>query len=421
MQRSVLPLLLACITLVISDDSLADSAAVLPAGVSRAYADYYSYLPTTKRYNPDGDEEEITFPFHDAALDSSVLGSLAALDPFVSGRASIGDVAVEYDYDIDVLDVGYSYGLTDRLTIGFHIPYYWIRNDVDASFDPSTANVGLDPAGGTCCIPLAAGGQPLQTQDVQDLIGEQFGFDAIENWNREGIGDVEVGAKYRIFRRESSILAVTGGLRFPTGYADDPDDLTDVAWSYGNRALLFRLHYDYKISNLWDDRRSPIDHTGQAPGDVLLNTTFRYDYMFPDEKRKRVGDTPDEVFTNNRERVDRELGDLYNLEFSTRYQVTRPFALEATYRYSWKQKDRISGNQGFNYESLEANTDSRHEIVVLRASYSTLSAYADGESQVPLIFDIAYRERFSGEGPRNSQANSVLDTKWIVVGITVLF
>jgi hypothetical protein len=399
----------------------ADNAAVLPAGVSRVFGDFYHYLPTTERYNPDGNREDLAYPFTNAALDSSVLTNLQPLDPLVGGTASIGDVSVRYEYDIDVLDAGYNYGVTDNLTVGVHIPYYWIGNNVDASFDSTNANVGLNPGTGACCIPISAGGVPMDTNDVQNLVSSEYGYSAIESWSGQGVGDIELGGKYRFFLKESSAFAMTGGLRIPTGRADDPDDLTDVAWSYGNYALLLRLHYDYKVSNLWSKRPSQLHQIVPAPGDVIFNTTFRYDYMLPDKKVKRVGDTPDQIFTNNREEVSRKLGDIFNLEVSGKYQITKQIAFSALYTYGFKLKDDISGNMGYNYESLEANTDSSQQVFVLRASYSTFADYRETKSGVPLLFTVAYRNRFAGQGPRSAQANPVLDTSWIVVGLNVLF
>lgn len=399
----------------------ADNAAVLPKGVSRVYGDFYHYLPTTERYNPDGDREALAYPFTNAALDSNVLTNLKPLDPLVGGTASIGDVAVSYEYDIDVLDAGYNYGVTDKLTVGFHIPYYWIKNNVDASFSSANANVGLNPATGACCIPIAAGGQPMDTNDVQNLVSSEYGFSPIETWTGQGIGDIELGAKYRFFLEESSAFAMTGGLRIPTGHADDPDDLTDVAWSYGNYALLLRLHYDYKLSNLWSKKPTQLHQIVPAPGDVIFNTTFRFDYMLPDETIKRVGDTPDQIFTNNREKVSRKLGNLYNLEVSGKYQISEAFAFTALYTYGFKQKDEISGSMGYNYESLEANTDAKEQIFILRASYSTLANYRKTKSGIPMEVVVAYRNRFAGSGPRTAQANPKLDTSWVVVSLNVLF
>lgn len=421
--RTIKQLILGMIALVIVANlptrALADTAAVLPASISRVYADLYHYLPTTQRYNAEGDREALAYPFTNASLDSSVLTSLKPLDALVGGTASIGDVAVAYKYDIDVLDAGYAYGVTDKLTLGIHIPYYWIKNNVNATFDSTNANVGLDPNDGSCCIPISPG-IPMDKDDVQKLIGDLYGFSPIETWQNEGIGDIELGGKYQFFLEQSSAFAITGGLRSPTGSADDPDVLTDVPWSYGNYALLLRLHYDYMISNLWNKNRTQLNQIVPTPGDVIVNTTFRYDYMLPDKQIKRVGDTPTEVFTNNREKVSRELGDLFNLEISGKYQITDSFALNATYSYGFKQKDSISGNLGYTYESLETYTDSSQQIVIFGASYSTMAAYRKKQSAVPMEISIAYRNRFAGDGPRTSQANPVLDTRWIVVGLKIL-
>ena len=399
---------------------LADDAEVLPKNVSRFHWDFYRYQPTTQRYNADGDREALAHPFTDAALDSSVLTSLAPLDAFVPGKATIGDVSIEYEYDIDVLDLGYSYGLTENLSIGFHIPYYWISNNVDTALDTSSANVGLNPATGECCIPLASGGVVMDTDDVQNLVMNEYGFSEIDDWSREGIGDTELGAKYRFYQQQDSAFAITGGLRIPTGYADDADKLNDVAWSYGTYALLLRLHYDYLLSNLWGSSASSLQ-TLPARGDLVANLAFRYDYMLPDSKTMRIGDTPDQVLTNNRERVDRQLGDLYNLEAALKYYASEALAFGLVYTYGGKFKDNIDGDEGYNYSSLEKDTDSSQQIVKLEASYSTLPAYQAQQSHLPMEFSLAYRERFKGAGPSSGQANPVLYTRWVVAGMKFWF
>jgi len=400
---------------------VADNAAVLPVNLSRGYWDLYHYQPTTQRYNPDGEREDLAFPFTNAALDSSVLVSLAPLDALVGGTASIGDVMVDFKYDIDVLDLGYAYGLTDKLSIGFHIPYYWITNNVTTALDTGSANVGLNPGPGPSIIPISSGGLPLATDDVQNLIMGEYGFSRIDTWNRDGVGDTELGAKYQFYLQPESAFAVTSGLRIPTGYKDDADKLNDVAWSYGNYALLLRLHYDYLISNLWQAEPGKLHQLVPNAGDVMLNFTLRYDLMLPDEKIMRIGDDPDQVLTSNRERVSRQLGDLFNFEVSAKYQASNALSYTLTYTYAVKSKDDIDGDKGYNYASLEADTDSSHQIFIVGAQYSTLASYSDQQSAAPMEFSIAYRERFKGDGPRSGQANPVLDTSWVVLGMKVLF
>ena len=212
-RKLLIRVTLITITLLAVQVVRAENAAVLPVDVARGYVDFYHYLPTTQRYNPDGDREDLAFPFTNAALDSSVLTNLAPLDSLVGGTATLGDVAVDFEYDIDVIDFGYAYGLTDRLSIGIHIPYYWITNNVDIGFDNTSANIGLNPGTGACCIPIGAGGLPLEESDVQNLINRQYGFSEIDTWDREGIGDTELGVKYLVYREQASAFA-GGGVRF---------------------------------------------------------------------------------------------------------------------------------------------------------------------------------------------------------------
>ena len=417
-NRGLIPALL---LLFMQPPALAKNAAVLPQNVSRGYWDFYRYQPTTQRYNAEGDLEDLAYPFTNAALDSSVLPILAPLDLAVGGTASLGNVSVDYEYDIDVLDLGYSYGLTDKLTIGFHIPYYRITNNVDTALDTSSANVGLNPGAGPAIIPISAGGTPATTDDVQNLVSDLYGFSRIDSWKRDGVGDIELGGKYQFFLESSSAFAMTGGLRVPTGYEDDADKLNDVAWSFGNYALLLRLHCDNLISSLWNPSASKLHAIAPAAGDTVLNLTFRYDLMLPDRKTMRFGDSPEQVLTNDRERVDRKLGDIVNLEVSAKHHVSPALAVSLVYTCGFKAKDDIDGDLDYNYASLEADTDSSEQIYIIKVSYSTLAAYREQQSAAPMEFSLAYRDRFDGEGPTSGQANPKLDTSWVVAGMTILF
>ncbi len=131
--------------------------------------------------------------------------------------------------------------------------------------------------------------------------------------------------------------------------------------------------------------------------------------------------SPEQILSANRERVDRELGDLPNLEASLRYQASEAFAISFVYPWVREQKDDIDGDLGFNYASLEADTDSTQQIVILALDYSSLPAYRRQQSAAPMRFSLAYRERFGGDGPRSGQANPILYTRWLVAGLELLF
>jgi hypothetical protein len=421
----------------------ADDALVLPKGRSRVTLDNLFYLPTTKRYNPKGDPEDIAVDFDNRRLDSTVFTLLRPLDALVGGRASIGDSQVTFEYDYNILDLGVQYGLTDRLTLGIDIPYYWVENSVSAFVNSgagSSANVGINPstaaaAAASPVIPIALGGRRFSTEDVQNLLGQGlvtpaggripgFGFKRVEDWSGEGLGDITAGAKYQYLRTRDWQLAATGAARFPTGRQDDPDDLADVAWSTGAYALLLRLHNDYALSHLWNPPPS-----GEAdgprlaqPGDLVLNGTFRYDWVLPDDVTVRVTSDITNPITTNRERLRRDVGDKFEFEVGAKFWLTRGFSLSALYRYGFKLEDRITGRSGFVYETLEQDTDATEQIYIVGLSYSTLPLYMEKKFPVPLGISLSYRDRFAGSGAHNAASPSqILDTRYIDLGVSVLF
>ncbi len=104
-----------------------------------------------------------------------------------------------------------------------------------------------------------------------------------------------------------------------------------------------------------------------------------------------------------------------------RLQPKRSASVPLNENYVREQKDDIDGELGFNYASLEADTDSTQQIVIVALDYSTLPACRRQRSAAPMTFSLAYRERFDGDGPRSGQANPILCTRWLVAGFRLLF
>ncbi len=410
MQRIVIVIaFLLMLSFLLLSVSYADNAEVLPKGVSRIGLDSKFYFPVDERYDPDGDTEDVAADFN-TTLDSSVFPALSALDPFVPGLASIGSSVVSFEYDFNLFEFSYQYGLTDRLTVGVIIPYWKVKNNVDARLDTSTANVGKNAALNTL-LPLGTPGTvPLTTEDVQNLLGagldingdgaidiQGFGYERVESWSDDGLSDIEIGARYQYLKTEDWRLAFTGGVRLPTGDTEDPDNLVDYGFGSGAYALLFRFNNDYTgIKNL------------------VLNATFRYDLILPDEEEKRVTDEVNQVITTNKEKVDRDLGDVIELEASGTYQFSEGFGFSLLYQYGHAFEDEISGDKGFNYESLEDETDYTEHVFIAGLSYSTIPLYKEKKFRLPLIASIKYRNRFAG-------SNNVLKSRYIGLDLAIYF
>jgi hypothetical protein len=411
----------------------ADDAIVLPRGVSRVSIASNFYLPIDKRYGPDGKVEDIAIDFN-TSFDSRVFPALAPLNPLVGGTASLGDTDVSFDFDITILYLDAAYGITDRLTVGMRLPYWWVTNTVRGSLNSgpgSSANVGLNPffgrPGQPPLIPLARGGVPLTTEDVQQLLGPGlpgipgFGFERFGSFSDHGLGDLEAGFRYQYLRTDTWLLAFTGGARFPTGRVDDPDNLTDYGFGSGAYALLFRLNSDYAISSLWRRTRDAIAEEalggrapGTAPGTVVVNGTIRYDLVLPDKQVKRVPDNVNNPLTANKENVSRDLGDIIELEVSAKYNFLTGLTFSSLYKYGFKLKDDVSGKKGFAYSSLEDETNYTEQVFIVGLAYSTFPLYVQKKFPLPITTALSYRNRFAG-------SNNLFKSEYIGLGLEVLF
>jgi len=356
---------------------LGDSAEVLPKGVSRLSVDYSLYGTVTERFGPHGNEESVAADFN-ATLDASVFPGL------IPSYTNIGDSVVDFDYDFRDLIINYQYGLTDRITIGVRVPYYWNRTNLnEARVDTSGATQPvLDALLGPGYPAGAASTDAAVTSYVLGAIASPpFSFDPLKSWKDSGLSDIEVGMRYKYFNDDLWRLAFTGGVRLPTGKTDDPDNLIDTEFGSGATALLFRFHQDYVgVENL------------------LINLTLKYDWVLPDRETVRVLNSPDQPLAPvaNKETVDRNLGDTFAIELYGDWSVSDTWSLSALYTRAMRQKDQIDGKLGLSYDSLEDQTDADHQSFEAGATYSTVSRYMDKKASVPLEVGLTYESVFAG-------------------------
>lgn len=380
--------------------SFAESAEVLPKGIFRTDIEYSYYFTIDTRFDPDGNEEDIAADYN-TNLNSSVFPVLSLVESgfgMPPGSASLGDSVVDFKYHIDEVDLKFYYGLTDRLSVGVKIPYYWIKNDVNARLDNTNATVGINPSVPGGVAPLSVPGTvKFTTNDVQNLLGQQFGYDRVESWSNNGVGDIEAGGRYQYLNTDNWRLAFIAGVRFPTGEEDDPDSLVDVAFGSGAYALLFRSNNDYLgIKN------------------VILDATLEYDLVLPDHETVRVPDDVNRPLTTNKEIVDRDLGDKFRLKLSGTYEFYEGFRFYLFYSYAFQSKDKVSGDKGYHYESLEDETDWSYQEYKVGLTYSTIPMFRKKKFPLPLIMGIEYEDVFAG-------TNNFLKQQLLTFKLGVLF
>ena len=400
----------------------ADSAEVLPQGKSGVFIESKIYLPVTKQYDEEGNKEKIADKYN-KTLNSNVfpaLGPLGAAFGLPAGTANVGQTDVSYKYNFTIIEFNFAYGITDKLSIGTKIPYWFVKNNVDASLDTTNATMGTNPFFGVAPAPLGRAplaptpnvggpGVPLTTQDIQNLLGPGldvnkdgtidipgYGYKPVKNWDKQGFSDIEAFLRYQYYKSENWRLAVTPGVRMPTGWTDNIDSLVDYPSGAGAWAGLFRLNQDYVGTK-----------------DLFLSATLKYDYYFSDRNYERIPDSVDQPLTTNKERIHRTYGPFFEVELTGAYDLWKGFGPFAVYKYGHKLQNHVSGDKGYDYTSLEEETNATEHVYIIGLQYSTIPMYLKNEFPVPLVAFIGYRNRFAGE--------NVLASEYIDVGLTLYF
>jgi len=146
---------------------------------------------------------------------------------------------------------------------------------------------------------------------------------------------------------------------------------------------------------------------------LLLSTTLRYDYYFPQHVEMRIPNDVNQPITTNKETVDRSIGNYFEFEFVGTYEFVSGFSAFLTYKFGYKWRDDISGTMGYAYNVAEAETNAKEQVYIIGLQYSTLPLFLAKEFPIPLVGFIGYRNRFAGE--------NVLKSEYIDVGLTVFF
>jgi len=371
----------------------ADDATVLPRGVFALRLDSKFYFPIKKQFDNQGNTEDIATDLN-TRIDSTVFPQLGLVESgfgLPPGFASFGDTDIDYEFHLQIFDFYIYYGLTDKLTLGGKFPYWNFENDVDAKLDTSAATVGLNPGVPGGVAPLnVPGTQPATEDDIQRLLRSEFGYKKVDDWDRNGFSDLELGYRYKYYQSSNWRLAFSNTVVVPTGETKDADSLVDFPFGTGAWGLTFYSNNDY---------------IGLKNYGLEFNTTFRYRYYFSDTEYLRVPESVDQPIAppENKEHVDRKIGSVFRVDLEGRYEFIEGFTFNLFYRYMKKKRDQISGDKGLNYNSLQRETNQKEQQYRIGLTYSTIPLYQKGEFSVPVSVKLYYRKRFAAENLLKSE------------------
>lgn len=365
---------------------LAASYDTLPKHVNTLVFKQVMVSKIQSNYNDDGNNETLNMreEFTSSRLEdiSAVIKSyfeqLKAISPEAYTNFSLGEFSANVAADVNAQGLGYGFGITDRLTVYGSLPIYHIQTDIRfrqtkasnlAAVQATIRNANPDSAMGKFVKDLTLQLPNTNEELLQSLVTNYYGYKPIGKWEKDALGDAEIGFIYRLTDYSDKGASITAGAVLPTGSPDDPDSLQDVSTGDGQYDAFVEL----------------------ASGVSFLDNTFqfdvktRYTYQFESEKEVRWIEDSDLPLAQTKRKVGQKLGDKLDATFTATYNPTYWMNLNSSY---------IAGSTGkTNYfdvtdpdvkKALESGTASSNQWVRVGIGFSTVEAYKMKKFDIPM-------------------------------------
>ena len=227
---------------------------------------------------------------------------------------------------------------------------------------------------------------------------------------RQGLGDVEVAVKLRLFdsfgMRSDTMRFLPKGMnlrqsfgaayRLGTGEIDSPSNYLDLETGGGQNDIEARSFTDIIYGKRF-----------------FTSVIARYAIQLADQQLLRITDQPEQVFAQQwRERlVDRNLGDQLEIEVTPRLVLGDFFSVGAQYLFRRKAEDTYAGTfsvpasesglgapMTLDASTLRDETAATEQRIGVGLTFSTLAAHRRGKAKLPIELQYFNSRTISGSG-----------------------
>lgn len=305
---------------------------------------------------------------------------LRAISPAAYDSFSLGEFSANINADVSAQGLGFGRGITDRLTVYGSLPIYHIVTDVKftqtkesnlAAVQAAVNGSNPDTAIGKFVKDLTMQLPRTNTELLQSIVVNYYGYKPIGKWEKDALGDMELGFIYRLTDYADKGMALSAGAVLPTGQSDDPDSLQDVSTGDGQYDAF--LEVDSGISFLGNK--------------FQLDLRTRYTHQFASDKEMRWVNDPDLPLANSKKTVNQKLGNKVDATFTTTYNPTSWMNVNGSLIMSTVAATEYANVTDAKVKAaLESETSNNSSWIKLGLGFSTIEAYKRKKFEFP--FDI---------------------------------
>lgn len=319
---------------------------------------------------------------------------LRAISPDAYNSFSLGEFSAEAYAQVSAQGLGLARGMTDRLTLYGSVPIYHIKTVVDfhqskksnlGAIQAAILNAPTDSAFTTFIKQLTLQLPETNEQLLQSLVVNHYKYKPLGNWEKDALGDAELGGIYRLTNFDDKGMALALGVVLPTGDADDPDSLQDVSTGDGQ--------YDAFIESM--------EGIGFFDNTFQLDLKTRLTYQFAAKKDLRALDDPHMPLTVNKESMKEKLGNKIDAAFTATINATRWLNFNSSFIYNQTGPSTIEARDPRVKAILESNTESTNQWARVGIGLSSIELYKAHKMDVPCELNFSAQKLLNAKNSAN--------------------
>ena len=347
----------------------------LPKGVNTFVFKQVMASEIKSQYNEKNKEESLNLK---EEFTSNRLQDVSAYNSF-----SLGEFEANVSANVSAQGFGYGLGLTDHFSVYGSLPVYHIKTNIEfkqnkpsslSAVQATVKNAQTSTALGKFVKDLTLQLPNSNQELLQSLVVNYYGYRPIGRWEKDALGDAEVGMIYRLTDFDDKGLSVAAGAVLPTGDADDPDSLQDIATGDGQ----------------YDAFAESAAGVSFFDGVLQFDVKGRYTYQFSSKKEVRWPDDPSVPLSRTKKTLDQKLGNKIDSSFTVTIVPTMWMNLNTSLLMSSVGKTTYADVSNLQVkEALEKNTDSSSRWARVGIGFSTVEAYKRKKFDIPLDISVS--------------------------------
>jgi hypothetical protein len=364
----------------------------LPAGINTLVAKQINTTKIESRYGADKQSSSLSISqeFKATTLQNiseainNYFKELQSLSPDAYDQFSLGEFKANGWAEISAQGFGIGHGITDRLTILASVPIYHLKTQVDftqskksnlSAIKSKVGNLPTASASTNFVRELTMQLPETNEQLLQSLIVNYYGYKPLGHFERDAMGDIEVGMIYRLTDFNDKGLALAFGTVLPTGKIDDPDSLQDIPTGDGQTDAYIESLSGFSFFN----------------NTLQFDFKFRYTYQFDSQKNLRMISSSELPLSQEKRLVTEKLGNKMDSTFTLTINPTYWFNINSSLIINQTEATRFNVTESNIKAAMESKTDSLNKWGRIGIGFSGIELYKRKKLDIPFDINLSYQ------------------------------